>query len=115
LRGKKLKNLMFLGEIFQIQSQTINGWPDPSHKKFWPGPITRNVEMLLIRWKSSSQAMFMSTAFVVVEINGNRNSVKKLSNQSVGSWGAILNIYVDSPDTLSDTSHAAMKEKRVTR
>jgi len=40
---------MFLGEIFQIQTQTINGWPDPSHKKltrpdlgqkFWPGPIT---------------------------------------------------------------------------
>jgi len=26
--GKKLKNLTFLGEIFQIQTQTINGWPD---------------------------------------------------------------------------------------
>jgi len=36
-KGKKLKNLMFLDEIFQILTQTINGWPD---KKFWPGPIT---------------------------------------------------------------------------
>jgi len=26
-------NLTFLGEIFQILTQTINGWPDPSHKK----------------------------------------------------------------------------------
>jgi len=35
--GKKLKNLTFLGEIFQIQTQTINGWPNPSHKKLtWP-------------------------------------------------------------------------------
>jgi len=24
-KGKKLKNLTFLGEIFQIQTQTING------------------------------------------------------------------------------------------
>jgi len=28
---------MFLGEIFQIQTQTINGWPNPSHKN-WPDP-----------------------------------------------------------------------------
>jgi len=29
-KGKKLKNLTFLGEIFQIQiqTQTIDGWPD---------------------------------------------------------------------------------------
>jgi len=26
-KGKKLKNLMFLGELFQIQTQTIDGWP----------------------------------------------------------------------------------------
>jgi len=40
-KGKKLKNLTFLGEIFQIQTQTINGWPDPTWvKNFWPGPIT---------------------------------------------------------------------------
>jgi len=32
-KGKKLKNLTFLGEIFQIQTQIINGWPNPSHKK----------------------------------------------------------------------------------
>jgi len=32
-KRKKLKNLTFLGEIFQIQTQTINDWPDPSHKK----------------------------------------------------------------------------------
>jgi len=41
LKGKKFKNLMFLGEIFPIQTQTINGWPDPTQvKNFWPGPIT---------------------------------------------------------------------------
>jgi len=40
-KGKKLKNLTFLGEIFQIQTQTINGWPKLTKvKKFWPGPIT---------------------------------------------------------------------------
>jgi len=32
---------MFLGEIFQIQTKTINGWPYPTRvKNFWPGPIT---------------------------------------------------------------------------
>jgi len=40
-KGKKLKNLTFLGEIFWILTQTINGWPDPTRVKiFWPGPIT---------------------------------------------------------------------------
>jgi len=29
---KKFKNLTFLGEIFQIQTQTINGWPNPGQK-----------------------------------------------------------------------------------
>jgi len=29
-KGKKLKNLTFLGEIFQILTQTINGWSDPT-------------------------------------------------------------------------------------
>jgi len=28
-KGKKLKKSTFLGEIFPIQTQTINGWPDP--------------------------------------------------------------------------------------
>jgi len=28
--GKKLKILTFLGEIFQIQTQTINRWPNPT-------------------------------------------------------------------------------------
>jgi len=38
-KGKKLKKLTFLGEIFQTQTQTINGWPDLSHKKLtWPDP-----------------------------------------------------------------------------
>jgi len=31
-KGEKLKNLMLLGEIFQSQTQTINGWPDPGQK-----------------------------------------------------------------------------------
>jgi len=50
-RGKKLKNLTFLGEIFEIQTQAINGWPNPTQatknwpdptwvKNFGPGPIT---------------------------------------------------------------------------
>jgi len=40
-KGKKLKNLPFLGEIFKIQTQTINVWPDPTWiKKFCPRPIT---------------------------------------------------------------------------
>jgi len=50
-KRKKLKNLTFLGELFEIQTQTINGWPNPTRpepqkiyptqvKNFWPGPIT---------------------------------------------------------------------------
>jgi len=31
-RGKKLKNLTFLEEIFQILIQAINGWSDPGQK-----------------------------------------------------------------------------------
>jgi len=38
-RREKIENLTFLGEIFQIHTQTINGWPDPG-QKFWPRPIT---------------------------------------------------------------------------
>jgi len=38
-KGKKLKNLTFLGEIFQTQTQTINGWPDLTRAtKNWPYP-----------------------------------------------------------------------------
>jgi len=41
LKGNKLKNLTFLGEIFQIQTKTIDGWLNPTQAaKFWPGPIT---------------------------------------------------------------------------
>jgi len=29
-KGKKLKNLTFLGENFQIHTQTKDGWPDPT-------------------------------------------------------------------------------------
>jgi len=39
-KGKNLKNLTFLGEISQIQTQNINDWPDPSHKKLTRIPIT---------------------------------------------------------------------------
>jgi len=40
-KGKKLKNLKFLGEIFQIQMA------DPTWvKKFWPGPITAYQDQL---------------------------------------------------------------------
>jgi len=32
-KGSKLKNLVFLGEIFQTQNQTKVGWPQPEQKK----------------------------------------------------------------------------------
>jgi len=31
-KGKTIENLTFLGETFQTQTQTINGWPDPGQK-----------------------------------------------------------------------------------
>jgi len=31
-KGKKLKNLTFLGDIFKIQTKTKNVWPDPGQK-----------------------------------------------------------------------------------
>jgi len=40
-KGRKLKILGFLGEIFQTQTQTKDGWPYPTRvKHFWPCPIT---------------------------------------------------------------------------
>jgi len=40
-KGKELKNLRFLGEIFQTQTQTIDGWPNLTRvKNIWSGPIT---------------------------------------------------------------------------
>jgi len=39
--GKKIEIFDILGEIFKIQPQTINVWPDPTRAtKNWPGPIT---------------------------------------------------------------------------
>jgi len=36
---KNIKNLTILGEIFQIQTQSIDGWPDPTWvKNFDPDP-----------------------------------------------------------------------------
>jgi len=74
-KGKKLKNSMFLGEIFEIQTQTINGWPNPTwpepQKLTWPGKIFdpdpslgegifRNQprEILYPGWKSSKALKF---------------------------------------------------------
>jgi len=38
-KGKKLNNLIFLRGIFEIQTQTINGWPNPTRvKTFDPDP-----------------------------------------------------------------------------
>jgi len=48
---KEIENLTFLGEIFRIQTQAIDGWPNPTRPKLqkidptrvkyiWPGPIT---------------------------------------------------------------------------
>jgi len=49
-RKEKIEKFDIFRGNFQIQTQTINVWPDPSHKNwpdltqvknFWPGPITR--------------------------------------------------------------------------
>jgi len=46
-KGKKLKNLTFLGQIFQIQTQTINGWPDPARVKiFWLRPPEPKAQLI---------------------------------------------------------------------
>jgi len=45
----KEKKLTFLGEIFQILTQTINGWPDPTQvKNIWPRPITSLLDLLVM-------------------------------------------------------------------
>jgi len=50
---KKMKNLTFLGEIFQ--TQTIDGWPNLIRVKiFWPGPITRFTEKERLNSKLAS-------------------------------------------------------------
>jgi len=62
LKGKKLKNLIFWGEIFQIQTQTKNGWPDTTQStknwpdptrvnNFWPRPITT----AMVCWRLNPQ------------------------------------------------------------
>jgi len=40
-KGKKLKNFGFLGEIFKIQTQTKDGWPDSTTKN-WNDPGQKN-------------------------------------------------------------------------
>jgi len=46
----KGENLTFLGEIFQTQTKTIDGWPDPTRfKNFWHTPITTFEQPLEIR------------------------------------------------------------------
>jgi len=38
-KGKKLKNLGFIGEIFQTQTPNQKRWPDPTQAtKYWPDP-----------------------------------------------------------------------------
>jgi len=49
IKGEKLKNLTFLGEIFQTQTQTIDGWPNPGQKyltRTHDYPQVRNKESL---------------------------------------------------------------------
>jgi len=42
-KRKKLKNLTFLGDIFQIQTQTISGLPNPTRAtKNWPDPSLKD-------------------------------------------------------------------------
>jgi len=61
LKGKKLENLGFLGEIFQTQTQTKDGWSD-SGQNFWPGPITINYPRKILKPHQPS------SAFLIYEI-----------------------------------------------
>jgi len=68
--GKKIEKFDVLGEIFQIQTLTINGWPEPTRatknwpdptrvKIFWPGPITAIVGLIVNKsTKKKSQCSF---------------------------------------------------------
>jgi len=56
--GKKLKNLSFLGEIFQIQTQTINGWPDPTQPEPQKIDLTRSGSKIFDPDPSLQKRMF---------------------------------------------------------
>jgi len=43
-KGKKLKILVFLGEIFQTQNQTKDDWPELSRKKISLGKCETQVK-----------------------------------------------------------------------
>jgi len=62
-KGKKLKNLMFLGEIFQIQTQTLNGWPDLTRtgsKNFDPDPSLDHSNIWGLRSVSHTSYIFLA-------------------------------------------------------
>jgi len=46
-KGKKLKNLGFLGKSFQIQTQIKDGWPDPDQRVL---PLT-HIKRLMLKLK----------------------------------------------------------------
>jgi len=49
-KGEKLKNFTFLGEIFQIQTQTINGWPDMTRTEPQKIDLTYNLGQNFLTW-----------------------------------------------------------------
>jgi len=57
----KLKNLTFLGEIFWIKTQTINGWPDPTRTtKNFPDPGSK-IFTWTHHYSTPTQGRFLTT------------------------------------------------------
>jgi len=88
-KGKKLKNLTFLVDTFQIQTQTINGWPNPTRatknwpdptqvKNFWPEPITNELQRPFMYFKPRPS--------YPLNRNNQREQVKQLQKQKRGTW-----------------------------
>jgi len=60
-KGKKLKNLGFLVEIFQTQTRTKDGWHDPTWvKNFCPGHITIKI-LLHVNYHITDESLHMGT------------------------------------------------------
>jgi len=85
-KGKKLKNLIFLDEIFLTQTQTIDGWPDTrTHHYVWAQPIfpyTTVISYLAIPPPSSLCFSYAIIIFIIMnnyELFWKLNCVEKLN------------------------------------
>jgi len=91
-KGKKLKNLMFLGEIFQILAQTINGWPVPTR----PGSKIFDPDPSLCEGLSSPVHIPVLQLTIWLRFLDKCGAIKKqvqfkLSRQVFFAWGKIFN------------------------